>query len=351
MPGNRRLLAPSLVAVLLAAALAGCTARAAAPTGAPTAPATPSPARPITVAFAGDVHFTDRTSGVLDQGMPGVTALMGGADLAMVNLETAVTSGGTPEPKQFHFRAPAGAFAALKAAGIDVTTIANNHALDYGRAGLTDTLAAAAQARMPVVGAGPTAGAAFAPQIFTIRGTRIAVLGMSQVSELWQAWRATDTRSGLAMARDTDRAVAAVRAAKKRADVVIVYLHWGTEYQECPSAEQRDLARRLSDAGADALVGTHAHVLLGDGWLRHTYVHYGLSNFVWWRNDAATNDTEVLTLTIRSGRIISGTVTPAYIDRTTGVPAAVSGAAAQRILAERRRVVGCSGLSAAPVAE
>jgi poly-gamma-glutamate capsule biosynthesis protein CapA/YwtB (metallophosphatase superfamily) len=327
--------------LVLVAAVAGCSPPR--PVTAVALSPTPSPqSRDITLAFAGDVHFIDRTVGVPLQD---VTDMMGDADLAMVNLETAVTSRGTPEPKTFLFRAAPGTFARLKAAGIDVITVANNHALDYGRIGLADTLADAEQARMPVVGAGPQADDAFAPQIFAIRGTRIAVLGMSQISELWQSWRATDTRPGLAMAWDTQRAVNAVRAAAKLADVIVVYLHWGTEYQACPSADQRTLARRLADAGADVLVGTHAHVLLGDGWLGSTYVHYGLSNFVWWLNDAATNDTEVLRLRIHDGQVSSGSVIPAYINRTTGVPARATGSIAARVLSVRRTATACSGLT------
>jgi len=338
------------------AVLAVCCAAAAACSPAPRQQAqqpapVPTPttesAGEVTLAFAGDVHFTDRTSRVLDDvaKLDPVTRMMGDADLAMVNLETAVTSRGTPEPKTFLFRAPAGSFAALKSAGVDVVTVANNHALDYGRVGLADTLADAAKAQMPVVGAGSSASAAFAPHLFTIRGTRIAVLGMSQISELWRSWRATSTTPGIAMARDTKLAVDAVRRAAREADVVVVYLHWGTEYQKCPSAEQRALARQLADAGADVLVGTHAHVLLGDGWLGDTYVHYGMSNFVWWRDDAATNDTEVLRLTVTSGRVTSAEVIPAYIDRTSGIPAATSGADSRRILAVRARANACSGLS------
>lgn len=330
--------------VVLFATVAGCSADP----PPPAADATPTPvARDITLAFAGDVHFIDRTVGVQ---LHEVTEMMADADLAMVNLETAVTRRGTPEPKTFRFRAAPGAFARLKAAGIDVVSVANNHTLDYGRVGLADTLTDAIRARMPVVGAGPSAAEAFAPHTVSISGTRIAVLGMSHVSELWQSWRATDTRSGLAMARDAERTLGAVRAARKVADVVIVYLHWGTEYQKCPSNEQKTLARKLSAAGADVIVGTHAHVLLGDGWLGRTYVHYGLSNFVWWRNDAATNDTEVLRLTVRDKKVVAAAVIPAYIDRRTGVPARASGSVAAEVMAVRRAAIACSGLAVRPPA-
>ncbi|MEV0274333.1 CapA family protein [Hamadaea sp. NPDC050747] len=329
-------------------AATACAPAAVEPTAQSTPAAAPSTGNPeVTLAFAGDVHFTARTLGVLDdvRKLDPVARMMADADLAMVNLETAVTTRGTAERKTFLFRSPPGAFAALKSAGIDVVTVANNHALDYGRVGLADTLADAATARMPVVGAGSSAAEAFDHHLFSIRGTRIAVLGMSQVSELWQRWRATDDDAGIAMARDTTRAVDAVRRAAAAADVVVVYLHWGTEYAKCPSKEQRTLARRLADAGADIIVGTHAHVLQGDGWLDDAYVHYGMSNFVWWRNDAATNDTEVLRITVRSGRVSAAAVVPAYIDRDSGVPSAVGGSAASRILGVRSRAVACSGLS------
>ncbi|MEV6965281.1 CapA family protein [Hamadaea sp. NPDC051192] len=335
-----------LIACFTVAACAPAAVENSAQTPAPTPAAEPGNPE-VTLAFAGDVHFTARTLGVLaDVGkLDPVAKMMADADVAMVNLETAVTTRGTAERKTFLFRSPPGAFAALKSAGIDVVTVANNHALDYGRVGLADTLADAATARMPVVGAGSSAASAFDHHLFSIRGTRIAVLGMSQVSELWQQWRATDDDSGIAMARDTTRAVNAVRQAAKAADVVVVYLHWGTEYQKCPSKEQRTLARQLADAGADVIVGTHAHVLQGDGWLDDAYVHYGMSNFVWWRNDAATNDTEVLRITVRSGRVASADVVPAYINRTTGVPYAVGGSAASRILGVRSRATACSGLT------
>ncbi|NUT37906.1 MAG: CapA family protein [Hamadaea sp.] len=336
-----------LLAAVVAAVPAACAGTADRPGQVATVRAQPAePPGEVTLAFAGDVHFTGRTARIVgDAGrLDPVARMMADADLAMVNLESAVTDRGTAEPKTFTFRAAPGAFATLKAAGVDVVTVANNHALDFGRVGLADTLADAAQAQLPVVGAGSSAASAFAHQIFTIRGTRIGVLGMSQVSELWRSWRATETSSGIAMARDVSRTLDAVRQAARETDVVVVYLHWGTEYQKCPSGEQRKLAQRLVDAGADVLVGTHAHVLQGDGWLDDAYVHYGMSNFVWWRNDAATNDTHVLRLTIRDRKVAQAQVIPAYIDRSSGVPQRVTGAEAERIMGVRRKAVACSGL-------
>ena len=296
------------------------------------------------------MHFADRTLPLLDD--PGtafgpVAALLADADVAMVNLETAVTTRGAPEPKTFHFRAPATAYEAVRAAGVDVVSIANNHTLDYGRTGLADTLAAARAAGVPAVGAGADAAAAYAPWITDVRGTRIAFLATSQVDELWTSWRATDTGPGIAMARDLARSVAAVRAARARADTVVVYVHWGQEGNACPTDEMRGYAEQLAAAGADIVVGTHAHVLVGDGWLGRTFVQYGLGNFLWWRDDAFSNDTGVLRVTLRAGRVAGTELVPASISRRTGQPLPVTGADADRISRGYARLRRCTGLSAA----
>lgn len=325
------------------------------PTGTPSL-ATPTPTGPpeITLAFAGDVHFQERTLALLSSPSTAfgpVADVFKTADVAMVNLETAVTDRGTPEPKTFHFRAPTTAYQAIAAAGIDVVTVANNHGLDYGRVGLADTLDSAAAAKMPMVGGGADAAAAYAPWLTTVKGVRIAFLGLSQIQELASSWVAKDNRAGIAMAYDTAstaRAVAAVKAARSQADVVVVYMHWGQEYNQCATAAQKSLARQLSDAGATMIVGTHAHVLVGDGWLGKTFVAYGLSNFLWWYNDAGSNDTGVLRVTLTGSAITRTEFVPAYISRTTGQPIPSAGAEASRISAKYAGLRSCTGLSAAP---
>ncbi|RQW94968.1 CapA family protein [Micromonospora globispora] len=346
--------ARSLVALAAIVTLAACDPARTPPAGAPThsVPAA-SPAQPaeITLAFAGDVHFADRTAGLLGDprtAFGSISSVLSAADLAMVNLETAVTTRGTPEPKAFHFRAPASSYDAVKAAGIDVVTIANNHALDYGRTGLTDTVDAARAAGMPAVGAGPDAAAAYTPWITEVRGTRIAFLGFSQIAELWSEWKATDSRPGIAMTRDLPRAVAAVRAARRQADVVVVYVHWGTEGEACPPAEARTFAGEMAKAGATLVVGTHAHRLLGDGWLGRTFVQYGLGNFLWWRDDAYSNDTGVLRVTLDGSSITKTELLPATISRRTGRPELADGDDAARIRQEYADLHACTGLAARP---
>lgn len=318
---------------------------------APDTPGTPAGPAEIVLAFAGDVHFAERTTALLREPATAfgpIAEVLTAADLAVVNLETAVTTGGTAEPKRFLFRAPPAAYAAVKAAGVDAVSLGNNHSLDYGRVGLADTLENAKRAGVPTFGAGRNAAEAYAPWIAEVGATRIAIIGISQVHELEASWNATDNRAGVAHARDPARAVAAVQAARKQADVVVVFMHWGKEGNECPTAEMKSFARKLADAGTDLIVGTHAHLLQGGGWLGDTYVAYGLGNFVWWWNDAHSNDTGVLRVTLRGSEVVGTELVPAHISRETGQPLPVTGAEASRIGAKFERLHGCTGLAATP---
>lgn len=309
----------------------------------------PSPTSPpeITLAFGGDVHFTGRTARLLSEPATAfgrVIPLLSNADLAIVNLETAVTTRGKPEPKRYLFRAPVSAYTALRAAGIDAASLANNHALDYGQTGLLDTLDNAKRASYPVFGAGADATEAYRPWITEVRGVRVAVLGFSQIRMLASTWAARDDRPGIAMAWNVERAVAAVTAARRDADLVIVFNHWGQEGNECPTADQKRFAGKLAGAGADIVVGTHAHTLQGDGWLGETYVAYGLGNFLWY-GDSASTQTGVLRLAVRGRQVVRSELVPAVVSGT-GQPVPLAGAAAKRQrdrFADLRKCTGLSG--------
>ena len=303
----------------------------------------------ITLAFAGDVHFTGRTAALLKhpaRAFGPISSVLGSADLTMLNLETAVTRRGVPQPKTYHFRTTPAAFTALRDAGVDLVTMANNHVLDYGQTGLADTLAAAKATRFPVVGIGVNAAAAWAPYVTTIRGTPIAIIGVSQVAELASSWVATGSRPGEANAISLRRTLAAVRAARKLARIVIVFMHWGTEGESCPDANQLSLAPKLAAAGASIIIGAHAHMLQGSGWLGRTFVAYGMGNFLWWENSYSTA-TGVLKLTIHPRRPLTARFVPAVVS-TTGQPVVLTGAAAKRAAARYASLRGCTGLSARP---
>lgn len=302
----------------------------------------------VTLAFGGDVHFESPIKERLARSPASVLApiapVLRRADIAMVNLETAITSRGTPASKAYVFRAPRSAFAALRAGGVDVTTVANNHGLDFGRTGLVDTLAAGRRAGIPVVGAGRNGRQAYAPHRVTVKGQKIAIIGATQVLDdhLISAWTAGPGKMGLASAKDEPRLLRAVRAARRTSDTVVVYLHWGLELSSCPTRAQTSLARKLVNAGADVIVGSHAHVLLGAGRLKKAFVAYGLGNFVFYAFREITSQTGVLEVSVTGRRIDGYRWVPARI--SGGIPYPLSGDRRKQAEASWRSLRSCTDL-------
>lgn len=322
----------------------------------------------ITLAFAGDVHFERQVRGLLkqpDSQWQVKLPEMRNADFAMLNLETALGTAGRPAPKNFTFQAPGVALDKLGAAGVDAITMANNHAVDYGRAGLEDTLSIIAASPMPVVGLGNEASEAFAPHRVNIKGVNTAVLASSQVLE-WTMdnWAASDSRAGIATDKDPQRLRAAVRAAAADSDLVVVFMHWGTEGGSCPNERQMERVRQLTEDGADIIVGAHAHRLQANGWHERAFVGYGLGNFIWYNTAAESRRSGVLTVTVDANaakaRGEHGTPseqplvtafewTPKRI-AADGEPMSVTGAARQDVTAAMDRALACSDLADSPQA-
>jgi poly-gamma-glutamate capsule biosynthesis protein CapA/YwtB (metallophosphatase superfamily) len=327
----------------------------------PPVPLDEGPSGELTLAFAGDVHFENHLADLLARpqaGLGPIDRALGAADLTMVNLESAITARGRPAAKELelpslrhHFRTSPAALDVLAAAGVDVVTMANNHGADYGPVGFTDTLAAVRTGPIPVLGVGEDRRAAFTPYLASIRGTDLAFLAAddSRRESAQRLWAAGPDHRGLAAAHsDRGRALlAAVRRASRQADVVVVYMHWGQESQSCPTARQRFLASALTGAGADVIVGSHAHVLLGSGWLGESYVNYGLANFVWYHNLRPM--TGVLTIRIRDGKVVDDAWSPARI-LTHGRPVPLRPDARGGAIADWRQLRGCADLAPQPPA-
>lgn len=325
--------------------------------GSPLSPGWTGDGKPVTLAFGGDVHF----EGVLGARLAAdpATALSGpvrrlvaGADVVMTNFESALTrdAGDCPDPqaKQFVFHAPPAALTALRSAGISVVSEANNHGEDCGRAGLAQSLAIARSAGFPVIGVGRTAAQAFAPYRTVVDGQRIAIIAATQVldTDLQAAWTATARQPGLASAHSERELVTAVQRARRASDTVAVYLHWGTETQECPNAVQEPLARALVRAGADIVVGAHAHVQLGAGYLGSALVDYGLGNLAFYATTPPETDSGTLIVKVTGRRVDGYRWRPALIE--AGLPIAEHGAAAASARREWRALRGCTGLSGKP---
>ena len=302
----------------------------------------------MTFAFGGDVHFEspirERLSASPASVLAPVAPVLSRADVAMVNLETAITDRGSRASKAFTFRAPESAFAAIDAGGVDVVSIANNHGMDFGETGLRETLAAARRAGMPIVGAGVNERQAYAPFRRNVNGQRVAIIGATQVLDdtLIEAWTARPHKAGLASAKREQRLARAVREARRTSDTVVVFLHWGLELSSCPTTDQKRLAAQLVAAGADVVVGSHAHVLLGAGRMGKALVAYGLGNFVFYAFREITSQSGVLEVTVTGRRIDGYRWVPARI--TSGIPRPLRGADRE---AAARRWIGlraCTGL-------
>ncbi len=318
----------------------------------PTPTPTPSELEPLTLAFVGDMSFDGAIRPRLD-GNPGsvfgpARDVLGDADLTFGNVETAITESGTPEPKTYTFRAPATALEALEIAGFDALTMANNHGVDFGAEGLADTVTAIGQTDIPVVGIGADATTAYAPAFLEARGRRIAFLGATQLrDETLINWTAGDTSGGVA-AFD-DRFLASVAAADEQADLTVVYMHWAPENQSCPQRNQTEAVDDLIAAGADIVVGAHAHMLMGAGWRDRVFVAYGLGNYLWYfqRNEQTTR-TGIFTVTVEGNDAVALDYAPARIQDPSGIPAPMSGAEAAEAQSTFETLRACTDLSAAP---
>ncbi len=310
----------------------------------------------MVLGFGGDVHFAgvvgtrlkDNPSTALGTT---INQLFAGAQLRMVNLETAVTTNAAcpqPQSKPFIFDAPGTAFTALQAASITVATEANDHAVDCGTPGLTQNISLAAQAKFPVIGIGANATQAFSPYRVTINGQRIAVIAATQViaANLVTEWTATGSQPGVASALDPTQLVHAVQEARRTSDTVIVYLHWGTEVQTCPNPQQEPLAQELVQAGADIVIGSNAHVLLGGGYLGSAYVDYGLGNFAFYDNTAPETSSGSLLLTAVGRQITGATWHPATI--LAGLPQPLTGTPEVTAINSWDSARSCTNLAATP---
>lgn len=242
----------------------------------------------VRLLFAGDVYLSDHVleaydaaggiDGVLSQGYQ---AEIQAADYFMTNEEFPFSTRGTPAPdKQFTFRVHPEKVKLMQEMGIDLVTLANNHALDYGRDAMLDTIDTLDRAGIRHVGAGKNLAEARKPAIVELNGRTFAFIGATRVYPEAD-WAAGTDSAGMFSAYDGGAQLAEeVKAAKQQADYVIAYVHWGIEREETPNEVQKSIAHRLVDAGADLVVGAHPHVLQGIEYYQGVPIAYSLGNFV-----------------------------------------------------------------------
>lgn len=326
----------------------GATSSDGSPASDASARATPD-AGPVTLAFVGDIYaegvLADRLAERPDDFVGPFADVLRSADLVVGNVEAAIAVGGTPLDKDFVFSAPPSILDALAAGGVDVVSAANNHAIDLGPEGLAETLQTKASwSGGALIGIGANEAEAYAPHVVETGGQTIAVIAATQVidADLIADWTATESQGGVASAKRVDRLVAEVSAARDEADTVVVFVHWGVETEACPDASQQELARALVDAGADVIVGTHAHRVQGAGRLGDAFVGYGTGNFLFGAPSEDSATSGVLLVEVDGREITGYEWRPGRID--DAVPQPLEGDEAAAAIAEWDELRSCTDL-------
>lgn len=235
-------------------------------------------------------------------------------DLTVVNLECAASALGAKVPKEFNFNCDPAGLPVMKAAGVEVANLANNHSGDYGPAALLDTRANVVAAGLAPVGVGKDDVEAETPAFFTVKGWKIAVVGLGGVIPD-PSWVAGPDKPGMADGDTTERMVAAVQRAKAQADLVIVVIHWGVELDTTPRADDVERARAMIDAGADIIFGSHSHRLNPLDTIAGKPVAWGLGNFVWPRLSDAGAKTAVAQVIVEPDGTMTSCLVPTFIER------------------------------------
>ena len=303
----------------------------------------PAEAGRVTMTFAGDILFDTNyaimgavgAGGDISKGVaPEVIERMQEADIMMLNNEFAYSNRGTPlEEKQFTFRARPETVTYLTDMGVDIVSLANNHAYDYGPEALLDTLDTLREADIPYVGAGRNIDEARKPVYFIVGDLKIAFVSATQIERLDtpDTKEATADSPGVFRCWNGDKLMETVREAEQNSDFVVVYVHWGTENVAELDWAQLKQAPELVAAGADLIIGDHPHCLQPIGVIQGVPVIYSLGNF--WFN-SKTLDTGMVEVVIDETGIVSYQLVPCLQSgcRTT----LLQGAEKERVLAYMR---------------
>ncbi len=283
----------------------------------PTIAKTPSNKKDtLSLSFAGDVLLDRSVANVISNKganfiLSDVKPILSGADISMINLECPISTRGTKaKDKQYTFRAKPGSVDVLKSAGIDIVTLANNHVLDFGKDAMLDTFTYLDKAGIKYVGAGHDIDKASMAKYYNVNGFNVAILGSSHVIPVVE-WAAGKNKPGVATTYNPTRLLSEISSAKKKSDIVVVYVHWGTERNTKPDTYQRNLANKYIDSGADLVIGSHPHVLQGFEYYKGKLIAYSLGNFVFTN---VKNDTMILNVEFNKDKAFTASISPCSID-------------------------------------
>ena len=301
--------------LLTALALSALAAHAAKPNANPAAMVAAS-TPPVTLVFAGDMVLDDAAGALIERGgdpFAAFASVLKNADIRLGNLECVVATTGSAGDKNFTFRAHPRSLPVLQR-HFDAVALANNHSGDYGREAFAEMLGLLKAVGLAQFGGGHNLAEAHTPLILERKGLRIALLGYNEFMP--RSFEADHNAAGSAWSED-EHVVADIKAARSvhKADLVIPVMHWGWENELTANARQRQLARTMIDAGADAVIGGHPHVTQDIEHYKDRPIVYSVGNFVMKETDNANQRLGwVLRLQLDKGGVVAFDTVVAQID-------------------------------------
>ena len=259
-----------------------------------------------TISFVGDVSLADnwyimpkydernkKVLGILSQD---IITIMNESDIMVANNEFTISNRGEPLPnKLYTFKASPERLNIYKEMGVDLVTLANNHIYDYGEIAFNDSLDSLEQYNIPYIGAGRNIEEAKEPYYFIANGYKIAFVNATRAEKYILTPEATATTGGVLRCYDPTEFINLIKATKEKSDFVIALVHWGKEDSTELEQVQIDTSKQYIDAGADIIIGTHAHTLQGFDFYNNKAIIYNLGDFIF---NNETKDTGIFQLQI-----------------------------------------------------
>ena len=261
-----------------------------------------------TISFIGDVSLADnwyimpkydernkKVYGILSED---VVDIMTTSNIMVANNEFTISDRGEKMPNKYYtFRASPSRLSIYQEMGVDLVTLANNHIYDFGETAFYDSLEALNQYNIPYIGAGRNMEEAKKPYYFIANGYKIAFVNATRAEKYILTPEATETSGGVLRCYDPTAFIELIQETKKNSDYVITLVHWGTEDTSKLETVQEETSKLYIDAGADIIVGTHAHTLQGIDFYNNKAIIYNLGDFIF---NNETKDTGIFQLKLTS---------------------------------------------------
>lgn len=260
----------------------------------------------VIISFVGDVSLADdwyimpeydkrgkNIYGILSEE---VVNIMNSSDIMVANNEFTISNRGSKMPKKYYtFRGAPERLSIYGEMGVNLVTLANNHIYDYGETAFYDALNALEEYNIPYIGAGRNIEEAKEPFYYIINGYKIGFVNATRAEKYILTPEATQTTGGVLRCYNPEIFLNVIEETKKQSDFVIALIHWGKEDSSQLEQVQLDTAPKYIEAGADLIIGTHAHTLQGIDFYNNKAIAYNIGDFIF---NHETKDTGIFQLKI-----------------------------------------------------